>query len=272
VKRISETDLIESEAKELMQDFVTREVLQDWDTEQIYDATMKERLEEQFAYSYPYADSSMVKQKLSVSELKKKIYLEEESEQAFEEEEVIPLLPKFLKEQETLTGASKGTAYHRLLELLDFTKERDEAILAKEIASYQAEGYLTEDMGACIFAKDILGFFETSIAKRARQAAEQKLLFKEQPFVLGVDAKDVYGSAGEQEIVLVQGIIDVYFEEDGELVVLDYKTDRVSRESELRERYHAQLDYYAKALEQLTGKTVKEKLIYSFALQRTIEV
>ena len=272
VKWMSETDLIETETKELIQDFVTREVLQDWDTEQIYDAAMKERLEEQFAYSYPYADSSMVKQKLSVSELKKKIYLEEESEQAFEEEEVIPLLPKFLKEQETLTGASKGTAYHRLLELLDFTKERDEAILAKEIASYQTEGYLTEDMGACIFAKDILGFFETPIAKRAQQAAEQNLLFKEQPFVLGVDAKDVYGVAGEQEILLVQGIIDVYFEENGELVVLDYKTDRVSHESELRERYHAQLDYYAKALKQLTGKQVKEKLIYSFALQRTIEV
>ena len=82
----------------------------------------------------------------------------------------------------------------------------------------------------------------------------------------------MYGAAGELETILVQGIIDVYFEEDGELVVLDYKTDRVSHESELSERYHAQLDYYAKALEQLTGKKVKEKLIYSFSLQRTIEV
>jgi len=272
VRWINERQLVESEAQELMEDFVTKEVLRNWDTKQIYDAAMKERLEEQFEYSYPHTDSSVVKQKLTVSELKKKIYLEEDSEQAFKEEEIFPLLPKFLKEDETLTGASKGTAYHRLLELLDFTKDRDETILAQEILNYQAEGYLTEDMGACISAKDILIFFESPIAKRARQAANQTLLSKEQPFVLGVDAEEVYGAAGEQETILVQGIIDVYFEEDGELVVLDYKTDRVSHESELSERYHAQLDYYAKALEQLTGKKVKEKLIYSFSLQRTIEV
>ena len=65
---------------------------------------------------------------------------------------------------------------------------------------------------------------------------------------------------------------DVWFEEDGELVVLDYKTDRVFKEEILREKYHTQLDYYARALEQLTGKCVKEKIIYSFAMKKEIEV
>ncbi len=272
LKWLTELDLVESEAEEIVEDLVTKEVLQSWGTEQIYDIAMQGRLAEQFSYSYPYVDSSVVKQKMSVSELKKKIYLEEESEQVFKEEEVIPLLPKFLQENETLSGASKGTAYHRLMELLDFVKDRDEAILAEEIASYQVQGYLTEEMGDCILRKDILTFFKSPVATRARHAAEKNLLFREQPFVLGVEAEEVYGPVGHQETVLVQGIIDVYFEEDGELVVLDYKTDRIFQESELRERYHAQLDYYAKALEQLTGKTVKEKLIYSFALQTTIEV
>ena len=73
-----------------------------------------------------------------------------------------------------------------------------------------------------------------------------------------------------EEWILVQGIIDVYFEEEDGLVVLDYKTDRVSDEKELVNKYHAQLDYYAKALEQLTEKKVKEKLIYSFALGKEI--
>ena len=76
-----------------------------------------------------------------------------------------------------------------------------------------------------------------------------------------------------EEIVLVRGIIDVYFEEDDEgLVVLDYKTDKVHNIEELELRYKAQLEYYAKALEQLTGKKVKEKLIYSFTLQELLEV
>ena len=72
--------------------------------------------------------------------------------------------------------------------------------------------------------------------------------------------------------ILVQVIIDVYFEEEDGLVVLDYKTDRVSDEKELVDKYHAQLDYYAKALEQLTEKKVKEKLIYSFALGKEIRL
>ena len=69
---------------------------------------------------------------------------------------------------------------------------------------------------------------------------------------------------------MIQGIIDVYFEEDGELVVADYKTDRVSNGQELIDKYQKQLDYYARALQNLTGKRVKEKIIYSFGLKKEI--
>ena len=77
-------------------------------------------------------------------------------------------------------------------------------------------------------------------------------------------------SAPRQEPVSYTHLIDVYFEEDGELVVLDYKTDNVRSAKELRDRYHAQLDYYAQALEQLLQKKVKEKIIYSFTLGEEI--
>ena len=69
-----------------------------------------------------------------------------------------------------------------------------------------------------------------------------------------------------EETILIQGIIDVWFEEEDGLVVADYKTDRVDTKEDLGLRYQVQLDYYAKALEQLTGKRVKEKILYSFAL------
>ena len=105
-----------------------------------------------------------------------------------------------------------------------------------------------------------------------QEASKRGGLYKEQPFVMGMEAKDVYPGNQSDEMVLIQGIIDVYFEENDQLVVVDYKTDRVSQTSELCERYHSQLEYYAEALERLTGKAVKEKMIYSFTLQKEIEV
>ena len=89
--------------------------------------------------------------------------------------------------------------------------------------------------------------------------------------MLGVDAKEIYPEGTSGEVILIQGIIDVYFEEDGELVVLDYKTDRVQSSKDLKEKYHAQLEYYAEALELLLGKRVKEKIIYSFTLKQEIK-
>ena len=107
-----------------------------------------------------------------------------------------------------------------------------------------------------------------------QKAAKNGMLKREQPFVLGVNAENIYSEEAmpetQNEMILVQGIIDVYFEENDELVLLDYKTDRVQNAKELKERYHAQLDYYAKALEQLVGKKVKEKVIYSFWLREEI--
>ena len=89
---------------------------------------------------------------------------------------------------------------------------------------------------------------------------------------MAVDAHEIYPEDRSGEKILVQGIIDVYFEEADGLTVLDYKTDRVKTADELKEKYHAQLDYYAEALEKLTGKPVKEKIIYSFTLGEEIIV
>ena len=127
-------------------------------------------------------------------------------------------------------------------------------------------------MADCIRTDDILRFLGSSAGRRMSSASKNQKLYKEQPFVLGVDAREMYPDEAEGELILVQGIIDVYFEEEDGLVVLDYKTDKVKSAPELKEKYHAQLDYYARALEQVTGKHVKEKIIYSFTLQEEIEV
>lgn len=190
----------------------------------------------------------------------------------YEEPEVVPLIPGFLKEEEALTGASRGSAYHKLMELLDFTAEYDEESLGEAVEALRTEGRLTREMAECIRSHDILSFLHCTSGRRMSAAARQEKLFKEQPFVLSVDASEIYPGDASGEKILVQGIIDVYFEEDDALVVLDYKTDKVRTAAELTEKYHAQLDYYAQALTQLTGKPVKEKIIYSFTLEEEISV
>lgn len=261
------------DAAEEKGDMLARDVLEHWDTSRVYAPELKARLEEQAGFSYPYENDRKMKMKFTVSELKKRAYLSEESgEQIFEEPDVIPLIPQFLQEQEELAGASRGSAYHKLLELLDFTAEYEEESLKQVIKRLCEENKLSEEMAACIRIRDILGFLRCASGARMHRAARQSRLYREQPFVLGVDAKEIYPEETGGEAILIQGIIDVYFEEDGELVVLDYKTDKVKRAEDLQEKYHAQLEYYAEALELLLGKKVKEKLIYSFTLGEEIRV
>ena len=266
VKRSTFENLMFAEAEAEAQEYFTREILSQWNTNMTYDEGMREQIELQFGYAYPYQKEQSMKQKLSVSELKKRLYEEMEGELAFEEEPVIPLLPKFLQEEETLRGASRGSAYHKFLELLDFTKDYDMESLKEELVCKQEQGLLTKEMAACIRSRDILSFLQSEIGRRVQSASRNGRCHMEQPFVLGLTARDVYPEQASEETILVQGIIDLYLEEDDGLVILDYKTDRVSEPEELTKRYQTQLHYYAKALERITGKTVKERIIYSFAL------
>ena len=249
------------------------DVLEKWDVTKVYVPGLKEKIKEQIDYTYPYSDEGRMKLKFTVSELKKRMYLAEEAgEEMYEEPDVIPLIPDFLKEEEALTGASRGSAYHKLLELLDFSSEYDGEKLTRTIERLRMEGSLSPEMAECIRPRDILRFFSCASGKRMAEAARRGGLYKEQPFVISVDASDIYPDADTNEKILVQGIIDVYFEEPDGLVVLDYKTDKVKKGEELKEKYHAQLDYYARALERLAEKPVKEKIIYSFALEEEIKV
>ena len=259
---------------------ITKTMLEQWDTKVLYEPKMHDSLKEQFSFRYPYADSRHQKLKFTVSELKKRIYLLESAgedpgelgETPYEEPDVVPLIPKFLKDEEELSGASRGTAYHRLMERLDFTRDYDDESLQKAVDLYMKEGKMDQDMADCIHTEDILRFLRGPAGLRMKAAARNGKLWKEQPFVLGVDALELYPHEQEGEQILVQGIIDVYFEEEDGLVVLDYKTDRIFEADELARKYHAQLDYYGKALEQMTLKRVKEKILYSFTIKKEIGV
>lgn len=113
---------------------------------------------------------------------------------------------------------------------------------------------------------------ECPLGKRMAAASEAGKLFREQQFIIGIDAHQVNSEWDSEEQILVQGIIDAFFYEGGEIVLVDYKTDFVPGGGEriLYEKYKVQLDYYAVALERMTGKRVKEKVLYSFWLQKEL--
>ena len=276
-------DIVKEGLKEETKGVISRLLLEQWDTDRVYEPEMHTVMEEQFGFHYPYEKSSARKLKFTVTELKKRAYeiamdhsLEEEAQEEllYEEPEVTPLIPTFMQKEEGLTGAPRGTAYHRIMELLAF--EGPEPDSTEEVAEWidgmAASGKIEKEAAECVKAYDIFRFLETSSGKRMKKAAKSQKLWKEQPFVLGIDAKELYPEEEDGELILVQGIIDAYFEEEDGLVVLDYKTDRVRKAEELVEKYQEQLRYYAKALEQMTGKKVKEKIIYAFSLGKEIRI
>ena len=284
VEEIFPEHLILQETAEEVEQALTEELLRNWDTAYVYDERMRAQIEEQFSYQYPYEAMQKMKLKFTVSELKKRSEPEEEAgEILYEEPEIVPLVPNFMREKTepgytgTLSGASRGTAYHKFLELLDFGKSYTISQLYAEAAKFCEEGKLKPEMMESIYYKDILGLLESPLGLRLRKAAQSGCLKKEQPFVLGVSADTIYPELferqeEEEELLIVQGIIDVYFEEADGIVVVDYKTDRAASREELAERYEKQLSYYGEVLERLTGKRVKEKIIYSFARKEEVQV
>ena len=225
----------------------------------------------------PYAHENLAGLfvKTTVSELKKEGMQEEAAEglTLFPEEEVVPYLPQFVrKQEETVSGTTRGSAYHRLLEIFPF--ERQETWTAAKIRTVieecKADRRLSEEYAAAINVYKIRAFLQTPLAARMAKAARSNRLHREQPFVLGLSANRLNTDFPEDETVLIQGIIDVYLEEEDGIVLADYKTDLVKDPKELILRYRVQLDYYEEALVRLTGKCVKEKLIYSFGLEQEI--
>ena len=170
-------------------------------------------------------------------------------------------------------GALYGTAMHRFMECFDFARE-DFASSFNEQLSYMTNVHsLSEDEQKRINYKKLQGFLNDDIANRMSKAALNGKLYKEKPFVYGSNGKELFGDeSSTDEMLLVQGIIDVFFEEDDGIVLLDYKTDRVDEDSQLVLRYEKQLQLYKAAIEKAYNIPVKEVLLYSFALEKTIGV
>ena len=224
-------------------------------------------LERVFSAEYPYEQEQAISGKVSVTELKKQTQLPEEHEglELYPVKESKGTVPRFRAAETTMPGSMRGTIYHTFMENLDFHKKD---VLETQLEEWIKCGKMTRDEAAAVRISDIRRFLESDIGLRMERAEEGGRLHREQPFVLGVPAHEIRSCWQSEELVLVQGIIDAWFEEDDGIVIVDYKTDRVRTMQTLAGRYHIQLEAYAKAVARLTGKMVKECGIYSFCLGR----
>ena len=259
----------------------------------VTDEEVRKSLQSRFDYQYPHAILQKLYAKTTVSELKMAAIhamtgdIKEESDggkRLFEEEMPAPYLPRFLRnkeEKKKISGAARGSAMHLVMELMDFGKEESAETqfgqytierLERDLEKWHTAGRLSEEYKEAVSREKIVRLMNTPLAKRMRCAARAGLLWKEQRFMLGIGADRLSEEFPETERVIVQGIIDVFWEEDGEIVLLDYKTDVIKSPEELAERYKVQMEYYAEALERLTGKRVKERILYSFYLGEEVYV
>ena len=255
------------------------EYLKNWDADQVYDKEVREEIEKRFSFVYPYKYLEDIPVKVSVSDLKKRSWHDESeleenisvsAEEQVEEQEAP--VPAFIAEkQEEYKGAARGTAYQRLMECLDYAEVESEEQLEVQLKRLLESQKMTEQEAECIRIRDIKKFVDSELGQRMKKAVVKKQLYREQPFVIRRSAS-LLDDSWKDETILVQGIIDAYFTEDGEIVLVDYKTDRVRKgqEQKLVDLYHVQLEDYAQALERMTGMKVKEKIIYSFTLQKAI--
>lgn len=265
--------ILAEETKDRVQDALSREEMERRVLFPAPDKGLAAEVDRRLSWKYPWAEEKPSRQKYSVTELKK-LRLEEESDasqELFPESDVIPLIPRFIQEQEEKTGAARGTAYHAVMECMEFGNLETEEQVKEMLDGLAAGGRLERQDVEAVNVRDLLKFVRSPLGTRMQEAARRGQLYREQPFVIGLPGDQVDGSDPE-ELVLIQGIIDAFFHEEDEIVIVDYKTDRIFRGEELAERYRAQLVYYGKALEMMTGKKVKERLIYSFTLGKTIAV
>ncbi len=229
------------------------------------DAALVETLTKNLAFVYPHAAAETLPSKVTATELKR---LDAPAEDA----EAAPLVaapwrtfrkPDFQTRERALTGAERGTATHRILQYLRFADASDEAAVARQIEQLCAKGFLTEREAQAVRVPSILQLMRSELGARLIRAERDGNLMREFRFSLLYPAEALFpGAEGEQ--VLLQGVVDCCMEEDGALTIVDYKTDRITPGAvpERTAYYASQLRAYAAAMARITGKPVRQRLLF----------
>ncbi|MBE6729912.1 MAG: hypothetical protein E7568_06745 [Ruminococcaceae bacterium] len=242
----------------LICDFSDSKTEESQETIQI-DSGIAKRIKENIVYEYPYDILRKIESKSAVSVM---VHKSEEGNYDFTS------TPGFLNSS-GLTYAQRGTAVHKIMQYMNF--DNAVADFEKEIERLLEWEYISEEE-AKVDTVHIKRFIESDLFKRMYASDTLK---REMKFLTFVPAGNIHEDMPESlkdEKIVVQGAVDCMFVENGEIVIVDFKTDRVKSEKRLIDAYAEQLNIYAVACEKIIGLKVKEKIIYSLVLDRSIVI
>ena len=239
--------------------------------EAVADPLVLEKLERTLAFAYDHREAEALPSKLTATEMKDRMEPDEEAA-SLEPRPVRPFrLPDFSGSERKLTGAEKGTATHLVLQHMDLQAGTSREAVGREVKRLAEEGFLSEREAAAVDRYAIARLLQFPLGKRIRAARSLRREFR---FSILCDASAFYPVAPGEEILL-QGVVDCYWEDEDGITVVDYKTDWVADRADAEERakrYLPQLRTYAGALERICGKRVKECLLYFLGIGEAVMV
>ncbi len=234
---------------------------------------------ERLCWHYPHAGAVEVPSKLTATQLKGRWVDEEVAQEADSGPERPqprdqPLQfrrPRFAAEELGLTPAQRGTALHLAMQFIDFSRTGSVEEIREELQRLAAQELITPQQGEAVDPERLFAFFSSPLGREVLAAPTLRREFK---FSILVDAADYYPQAGEGEQVLLQGVVDCFFETLEGITVVDFKTDRVSRDTMAAraEEYRPQLAAYARALAEVTGKPVARQVLWFFRADGAVEL
>ncbi len=245
--------------------------------EEVDKANNEKKIFDELQWKYKYIASSKIPTKTSVTKLKE---LEAESEEHSIEDLIeivkekkkqtvnLTAKPNFIEEMQELTPAQKGTIMHLCVQKLDENKNYTLEDIKNFVKDLMERNIISEMEAKSV---DINMLYNYTKSKLWEELKEAKEIHKEEPFYINIPANKIYDDAEEHEMLLVQGIIDLYYvNKEGKLILVDYKTDYVPNGdvSKLEEKYKVQLDLYKEALENAIGKKVDKAMIWALSLKR----
>lgn len=237
---------------------------------------ISEEIKRRLEYEYPLVKSTTLKSNISVSELKRKNQEENfEAEELYKEKEIIT--PKFLQEVRGISAAEKGTALHFMMRKVDLNRISSLFQIKEQIQELYDNDFISQEELNAINPFKILKFFRSDLGMQMIKAQDNGTLYREISFYTYLDSTEIYDDLSDkysEEKIRLQGIIDCFFELNNKVILLDYKTDFVleGNEDELKEKYKKQLEYYSDAIYKMIGKKVDKKYLYSFYLEKEIEI
>ena len=274
------SELVEEEEAEEQVHYDVKAHIMEWDPLPLENEELTKKIDRRLYYKYPHQAAVQARAKQSVTEIKR---MHDEADDYGSREMIrkegspISSRPLFMQKEKKLTAAEVGTAMHAVMQHLPFEKALSEEEIEEFVSTLVDKEILTADQAEVIQLDVIESFYKTNIAQLMMRTEG---IEREVPFMITLPASEVYPTweGGEEERVLIQGVIDCLIPTEEGWMILDYKTDQIFGDltedvlAELQERYAMQINLYRQAIEEILDEKVSKAYLYYFSKQLLIEM